>query len=214
MREAKITINRSEFDAMGIGGLVSLCQQAGQREFEELACHGNGAIIQVEVEARIDEEQLDTLEYVDQWERVTETDDGFLYVIGFTAPDLSDGITEHADELVGTCDPDIHDAGATMSLVGAQDTIRDVISEYVESGVSLDLRKLGEYSGPDRPMEQLTDRQREIVQLAYEKGYYEVPRSASTEDIATELGIDPSTVAEHLQRAERNLLTQHLSTAG
>jgi len=214
MREARVAIRSSEFDAMGIGELVSLCRQAGQREFEELACHGNGAIVQVEVETRINEAQLDTLEYVDQWECVTETDDGYLYVIGFTAPDLSDEITEHADDLVGTCDPNVNDAGATMSLVGAQDTIRDVISEYVESGVSPDLRKLGEYSGPDRPMEKLTDRQREIVQLAYEKGYYEVPRSASTEDIAAELGIDPSTVAEHLQRAERNLLTQHLSTAG
>ena len=42
-------------------------------------------------------------------------------------------------------------------------------------------------------------------------GYYEVPREASTADIAAEIDVDPSTVTEHLQRAERNLLSHHLS---
>lgn len=211
MREARVTVSEREYETMGIEELVSLCREANQREFEELACHGNGAIVQVEVETRIDEERLDALEYVDQWERVTETDGTYLYVVGFTAPGLSEGITEYADDLVGTCDPDVDGSGATMSLVGSQETIRGVVSEYVDSGVSPELRKLGEYDGPTRPMEQLTDRQRDVLQTAYEQGYYEVPRTASTEDVAAEVGIDPSTVAEHLQRAERNLLTQHLS---
>jgi len=39
---------------------------------------------------------------------------------------------------------------------------------------------------------------------------YEVPRGASTDDVAEAVGLDPSTVAEHLQRAERNLLGQLL----
>lgn len=211
MREAEVTISSSEYEAMGIEELVSLCRQAGQREFEELACHGNGAVIQVEVENRIDEEQLDSLTYVDQWERVTESDGVYLYVIGFTAPALSEEITEHANDLVGTCDPEVNRNGATMSLVGSQATIRDIINEYADSGVSPALRKLGEYEGSDRPMDRLTDRQREVVEAAYEEGYYEVPREASTEDIAATLGVDSSTVAEHLQRAERNLLTQHIS---
>jgi hypothetical protein len=211
MREAQVTISEAEYAAMGIEELVSLCRDANQREFEELACRGNGAIVQVEVETRIDEERLDALDYVDQWERVAEIDGGYLYVIGFTALDLSNEITEYADDLVGACDPNVNERGASMSLVGSQDTIRGVINEYMSSGVSPELRKLGEYDGPDRPMEQLTDRQRHALQVAYEEGYYEVPRNASTEDVAAEVGIDPSTVAEHLQRAERNLLTQHLS---
>jgi len=212
MREARVTIDETEYDAMGIEELVSLCSGAGQREFEELACHGNGAIVEVEVETLIDEAKLDTLEYVDHWERVTETDGAYLYVIGFTAPDLPEEIAEYADNLIGTCDPDIGEHGATMSLVGSQETIRGIVGEYGNSGVSPELRKLGEYDGPNRPMEELTDRQREIMQTAYEQGYYEVPRNASTGDIAAEVGVDPSTVAEHLQRAERNLLTQHFST--
>jgi predicted DNA binding protein len=43
-------------------------------------------------------------------------------------------------------------------------------------------------------------------------GYYEVPRDVSTNEIAAQLDLDSSTVAEHLQRAERNLLSTHLSS--
>lgn len=39
-------------------------------------------------------------------------------------------------------------------------------------------------------------------------GFYEVPKEASADDIAAELNLDPSTVNEHLQRAERNFLRQ------
>lgn len=114
-------------------------------------------------------------------------------------------------DLVGTCDPDLHERGANMSLVGPQEAIVGTLTEYERDGVSPELRKLGEYQGQTRPMDELTDRQREVIQLAYEMGYYEVPRAISTEDVAAELDLDPSTVAEHLQRAERNLLTHHLA---
>lgn len=212
MREAEVSIAPSGYEALGIEELVELCQEANQFGIRELACHGDGAIIEVEVGRRIDEERLDGLDYVDRWERVTETDSGHLYVVGFRAPTLSDDITEYADDLIGTCDPDVHDSGATLSLVGPQETIRGTINEYLESGISPELRKLGEYEGRNRPMEQLTNRQLDVIEVAYESGYYDVPREASTADVAAEVGIDPSTVAEHLQRAERNLLTQHLSS--
>lgn len=35
-----------------------------------------------------------------------------------------------------------------------------------------------------------------------------LPRDASAEDVAAELGVDAPTVAEHLQRAEKNLLRE------
>lgn len=41
-------------------------------------------------------------------------------------------------------------------------------------------------------------------------GYYDVPRNASTEEVAAELELDGSTVSEHLQRAERNVLRRVL----
>lgn len=211
MREAQIRIDRSDYESLGIEELVSLTREAGLQEFEELACHGDGAIIQVEVEQRLDENTLDELEYVDHYEHVTGSDQSHLYVIGFEAPALAEQITQHAADLVGTCDPAIDTQGGTISLVGSQEAIRGVIREYAAAGVSPDLEKLSEYEGSSSPIAQLTDRQREVLEIAYEQGYYEVPREASAEDIARSLQVDASTVSEHLQRAERNLLTQHLT---
>jgi len=206
MREADLSVSEAAFDEMGIEELVSLAREAGLVDIEELACHGNGAVVQVEVESRYDEGRLSSLSYVDQWTHVAETGGTHLYVLSFTAPALPDGISDQAADLVGTCDPEITDQGATISLSGPQDAISGTVSEYESAGVSPDLRKLGGYEGPDRPLDDLTDKQRDVVRAAWELGYYEVPREASSENVAAELDLDPSTVAEHLQRAERNLL--------
>jgi hypothetical protein len=210
MREANVKISDSEFDAMGIEDLVSLCREAEMVDFEELACRGTGAIVQVEVKTPLDEERLSSLDCVDRWERVGDSDDGRLYVIAFTAPDLPDSLADEMDDLVGTCDPVVSERGASMSLVGPQEAISGTVSEYETAGVSPTLEKLGSYDGRERPLDELTDRQREIIQTAYDMGYYEVPREATTEAVASEIDVDPSTVAEHLQRAERNLLSHHL----
>lgn len=210
MREANVTVSDSGFDAMGIEELVSLGREAGIRDLEELACHGTGAVVQVEVESRYDEEELSALTCVDRWKHVTETDGGHLYVIAFTAPELPDSLSEQAEDLIGTCDPELGDGNATMSLVGPQETISGTIGEYEAAGISPDLRKLGSYEGRDEPVDALTDRQREVIRTAFEMGYYEVPREVSTERVAAELDLDASTVAEHLQRAERNVLSQVL----
>ncbi len=211
MREANVSVDDAAFEAMGIEELIALGREAGVVDFEELACHGTGAIVQAEVQSRYDEERLTALDCVNQWEHVSETDEGHLYVIAFTAPELPESLAEEADELIGTCDPELRERDATMSLVGPQETISNTIREYEAAGVSPNLEKIGSYTGRSQPLDTLTDRQQEVIQTAFDMGYYEVPRQVSTEEIAAELELDPSTVAEHIQRAERNVLGQFLS---
>lgn len=212
MREALVSINESDLASLGIDELHDLFQSAVLRDFEELACYGDGAVIRVETDSRVEEERLESLDYVDEWEYIAGADDTHQYVVVFTAPALSEDIVEQADALVGTCDPDVTRRGATMSLVGPQEAIAGTIGEYEREGVSPNLQRLGTYHGRREPFDQLTDRQQEVVQRAFEMGYYEVPREVSTSDVAAALEVDPSTVAEHLQRAERNLLRYHLET--
>jgi hypothetical protein len=211
MREAVISLSDPELNALGLDELVSVFQTAGLRDLEEFACYGNGAVVQVEVEESIEVAELRDFEYVDRVERIDDQGDTELYLVAFTTPALSEDIADHAEEMVGTCDPDLGVDGVTMSYVGPQDAIRGAVDEYQTAGVSPDLRQLGAYTGREQPLDALTDRQQEVIQTAFEMGYYEVPRSVSTQDLAEELELDSSTVAEHLQRAERNLLTQHLS---
>ncbi len=210
MREAEVSVSDTDLAAMGVEGLLSLVRESGLLTVEELACRGTGAVLQVEVETRLNEERLTALECVDEWNHVADRDGAQLYVISFTGPDLPESLEETAADLVGTCDPDVDERGATMSLVGPHDAISGQIREYEQAGVSPSLHRIGGYDGPDRLLDELTARQREVIETAWEMGYYEVPKEVSADDIAAEMGLDPSTVTEHLQRAERNLLGQVL----
>nr|WP_272904722.1 helix-turn-helix domain-containing protein [Halobacterium sp. TGN-42-S1] len=48
----------------------------------------------------------------------------------------------------------------------------------------------------------MTDRQRDVVAVAVDLGYYEVPRTATLDDVAAEVGVASSTVSDHLRKAE------------
>lgn len=45
----------------------------------------------------------------------------------------------------------------------------------------------------------LTERQREAVTLAYERGYFETPRRATLSDLADELDVTPQTLSRHVR---------------
>jgi predicted DNA binding protein len=58
----------------------------------------------------------------------------------------------------------------------------------------------------DDPVATLSERQREAVAAAVGLGYYDQPRGATHEDVATELGCAPATASDHLQKAEAKLV--------
>ncbi|MHB9286733.1 bacterio-opsin activator domain-containing protein [Halobacteriales archaeon Cl-PHB] len=55
--------------------------------------------------------------------------------------------------------------------------------------------------------DRLTDRQREVLEAALDAGYYEWPRETTGTEIAAELGIASATFSQHVQAAERKVLT-------
>jgi predicted DNA binding protein len=55
--------------------------------------------------------------------------------------------------------------------------------------------------------ENLTDRQREVLRVAFESGYYEWPRECTGAEVAEELGISSATFSEHVHAAEHKLMT-------
>jgi predicted DNA binding protein len=52
----------------------------------------------------------------------------------------------------------------------------------------------------------LTARQLEVLQRAVERGYYDTPRGVTTAELAAAFGVGPSTLKEHLRKAERTVL--------
>ena len=50
-------------------------------------------------------------------------------------------------------------------------------------------------------------RQREFLNTAVEKGYFEIPREVTLEELAKEMGITKTTASNHLRKAEHTLIT-------
>jgi len=57
----------------------------------------------------------------------------------------------------------------------------------------------------------LTEQQYEAITAALEHGYYEIPRDASAEDLAGEIGISRQAFAERLRRGHRTLANDALT---
>lgn len=49
-------------------------------------------------------------------------------------------------------------------------------------------------------------RQRELITLALEEGYFEIPRETTLEELAEEMGITKTTASNHLRKVERSFM--------
>ncbi|NHN46903.1 response regulator [Halostella sp. JP-L12] len=121
----------------------------------------------------------------------------------------------------------VADHGATLSTARAEDGRGRVVVEVRESA---DVRRLVERfesgfdgaqlvsrsdvtdrgDGDGDPWSaltaRLTDRQREVLQVAYHSGFFEWPRSQNGEEVADVLGITQPTFHQHLRVGQRELL--------
>ena len=71
---------------------------------------------------------------------------------------------------------------------------------------------LVQISGIDGAGDALTNRQRDIVELAVEHGYYDSPRRCTLSDLADRLDVNKSVVSRILQRAEGHIITAYCSS--
>jgi predicted DNA binding protein len=71
-----------------------------------------------------------------------------------------------------------------------------------------DGRRLGRIGDSDA--EGVTDREREVLETAFDLGYYETPREISLDSLGEELGVSDVAVSKTLRRAERKVLADTL----
>lgn len=128
-------------------------------------------------------------------------------------------ICEHIEFEVGpvtetyASDGDLHvtlhagDMDHLRDLIGSlKDRFGQVRIEYLIQG--RDEQEESELVPVD--LRRLTARQREVLETAHQMGYFEYPRGANASEVATALGIQPSTFTEHLNTAQTKLLDELL----
>lgn len=107
----------------------------------------------------------------------------------------------------------IRDGVERWSLVTHHDRERagdllDEVREEMDAEVDVERLSVSDRSSTaeSRPLDRLSDRQREAFRLAQRNGYYGWPRETTARDLAAELGVSKTTYLEHLRKAEEKLL--------
>ncbi|WP_135854804.1 helix-turn-helix domain-containing protein [Halorussus salinus] len=97
------------------------------------------------------------------------------------------------------------------------DQLQRAVEKLRERAEAVSVRQLVDSDAGSDPttistvdMADLTERQSEILRVAYRHGYFEQPRRASVSDLATELDLSPSTVTQHLYTAMGKIFGQIL----
>ncbi|WP_231184350.1 bacterio-opsin activator domain-containing protein [Haladaptatus sp. DYF46] len=91
---------------------------------------------------------------------------------------------------------------------------RDALSQTYdycrENDLSLDIRNIYQLDQGRKGRFGLTDDQQDTLTLAFQKGYYDIPREASAENLAGELDVSHQAVSERLRRGHRSLVKNTL----
>lgn len=99
------------------------------------------------------------------------------------------------------------DRSMALTLVGTAEAVQTAVAE-TPGEVVVDVRSVRPYdAGAVDPLLQLTERQREAVKAAVDNEYYGARREGSVADVAEALDCATATAAEHLRKAERQVMT-------
>ncbi len=104
----------------------------------------------------------------------------------------------------------LDDGGIETRVVGGNDDIQRMLRQLPER-VDFQVDRVKGSGGwrlnPSvEASVEVPSRQKEALEKAYDLGYYSVPREATHDDVADELGCSKSTASEHLRKAEARIV--------
>jgi predicted DNA binding protein len=202
---ATTAVHRAVQETPAVGDAVLLSGGIDPEDPTELFSVAGG---RTAVTAALDREGIRSVDVLS-----AEGDTTYVYVRERGARDSRVAEAFTADTLVATLPIRFRADGAVeFTVLGAGPDLRSAI-ETVEAVAEVSVLAVRDgWTGGEADV--LTDRQREVLRVARAAGYYDSPRAATQEDVADSLGLAPSTVAEHLRKAESALVDRALGDAG
>jgi predicted DNA binding protein len=171
----------------------------------------------VEAEREPYEEKLRTVDSI-RWYDLTPIDEDAFYVFVCQETRTEDATWREAfaaqDLLV--VPPVIYDDNGEfrITVVGESEDIQTMLDGLPDE-IEVTVETIGEYDRRHTPVAGgLTDRQLEAISTAVDIGFYEVPRTASVEDVASELDCAASTAATLLRKAEASVIERVIDLHG
>ncbi len=98
------------------------------------------------------------------------------------------------------------DGYSTISFISPSENItQKIFRSYTNDGVEFSVKYRRGYAKASG----LTERQEQVVYLAFRLGYFDYPRKTSLQELGRILGIKESTLSEILRRALKNIIAQY-----
>lgn len=94
----------------------------------------------------------------------------------------------------------------------SRDALVEFNDECKANDVSVQVTHLRSAECGDEPLLGLTEKQQELLTVAYEEGYFEVPRGISQDELAARLDVSKSAISQRLRRAMTELCATSLSS--
>ena len=91
---------------------------------------------------------------------------------------------------------------------GVEGSLQDLLDRLRQDGCTVDLQKVSRGDAETA----VTHRQEMVIRKAMEIGYFDYPRRGGLKELARDMDVSQSTVAEVLQRGERNIIEQYFRT--
>lgn len=210
MQYLKLTLSPTDRAVHPIDTFVADRPEVEREALLHVDCRGDGTTVllyRLTGDRETFGDALDAQTGVRDYE-VVDVDDGFHAFIQAESSGPGALIrVAHDNALIVDTPLEFSGDGIRATLVGTHDNLRDALSEMPDE-VTFTVENAGPYvPGSEDLLSPLTDRQLEVFETAVEEGYYDVPRRATHKDIANTLDCAPSTVDEHLRKAESRVVS-------
>lgn len=101
------------------------------------------------------------------------------------------------------------DGKIKFSFLGNEQQVKAFLEGIDTVGVHYKILLLSDLNfSPISPLNQLTEKQRDVLITAYRSGYYDIPRRINSEELGKKLGVGDATIVEHLRKAEQRIIRQ------
>lgn len=97
------------------------------------------------------------------------------------------------------------DGKLEWTLLGSDTMVKSLMHDLASENVNGEVVKISKLKDD----EELTARQENILQIALERGYFEIPKKVTLRQLAKVLDISPATLTEILRRGQKRILQQH-----
>jgi DNA-binding CsgD family transcriptional regulator len=122
----------------------------------------------------------------------------------WTSPPFTKGILKAGGYIISR---EINEGRMRLTLLGSVKQLKCALENLKKTRMRFRVVSLTDARfSSDSPLYALTEKQRRVLAMAYRLGYYNLPRTIDSEQLAKKLRLKPATLVVHRRRAEHRLL--------